>query len=200
MTIQDPITETLIQELEVCFPLTEKQLLSVLRQFDRDAGLVDLKSHLESNPAFTLAGDHPRCWRLARPSDSGTEVCSACGDEKSNSRFRHVRSLNFDCEAQGRAISPKQPAQSQDPHFVGGLAPNARLLARQRRAQGYTDPHEGLVYITKGGSAYHLREDCEALRSGQGEAVNTGHRLHRVRLVPMSNVTAERHPCAHCAS
>lgn len=205
MTEQDAVATSLAAELERRFPLTEKQLLAALQRSGIEIGLADVRRLLEDRPAFVLAGDRPRSWRLTRPSDAGTEVCAACGVSKSNSRFRTVSVIHprcFDCEAHGRSAIPQSTAVRFDdpPFFIDGRAPTAGMRLTSKGAPGYVDPHEGLVYITKGGSAYHLREDCEALRSGQAEAIGTGHRLHRLQLVPRSKVTSDRHACSRCAS
>jgi hypothetical protein len=163
-----------------------------------------LRRLLESRDEFVLAGDRPRCWRLAQPSDVGTEICAACGLEKSSARFRSTSGREptcFDCEAHGLRPqrSDSQPKFEWPRHFVDGRA-RAGVVVRQARARdGYLDGHEGLVFITRGGSVFHLREDCEAMRSGQAQAVGMGLHLHKVRLVPRSQVIGTRRACSRCA-
>lgn len=191
-----------VSELELRYPLTEKQLLTRVQSRGLNLDLADMRRLLEQDGKFVLAGDRPRCWRLARSADSGTDTCAGCGLEKSSSRFRTVvvaDPICFDCEARGRSPVPTAEAVNPWPvHFVGGQAPGGLGKTASRRALGYVEPHEGMVYVTKGGSAYHFREDCEALRSGQAEAIDRGLKLHRVRLVAASKITGDRHPCARC--
>ena len=193
-----------VAELEQRYPLTEKQLLTRAQNKGFRLGLADMRRHLERDNRFVLAGDRPRCWRLARPADAGTDICAACGLEKSSSRFRSIAvavPICFDCEAHGRSPVPAtEPVSPWPVHFVGGQAPVGAGKVASRGAAGYVEPHEGMVYVTKGGSAYHFREDCEALRSGQAEAIDRGLKLHRVRLVAASKITGARHPCARCTS
>ncbi|GAA1955177.1 hypothetical protein GCM10009798_13010 [Nocardioides panacihumi] len=207
MSEVESLVEGLLAELERRYPLTDKQLTATAKSLGFAVGPADVRRVLESDPRFSLAGNQPRCWRRARPQDAGTDVCAACDTEKSCSYFRTTavsEPICFDCEANGRTARPRTPpSEPHDPffHFDGTyIQPSNRTSRRGAAGYGYVDPHERLAYVTKGGSAYHFREDCEALRSGQAEAVNMGQRLHAVRLVQLSTVSATRHPCARCAS
>lgn len=194
--------ECVASELELRHPLTEKQLLARVRNTGLSLGPADVRRLLEQDGRFVLAGDRPRCWRLARPADVGTDICAACGLEKSTSRFRTtavVAPVCFDCEAHGKSPAPAIKSVSSWPvNFVGGQAPVSSTRNASRSSRGYVEPHEGMVYVTKGGSAYHLQEDCGALRSGQAEAFGRGLQLHRVRLIAASKITGDKHPCARC--
>ena len=221
----DAAIECARAELSRRYPLTEKQLLARIEAAGFKLGLADVRRLLESAPMFVIAGDRPRCWRLGDRTDTSTSTCTGCRIEKSSGRFRTVTvesPVCFDCEARGINPPPveDEAAQERGPvsdgprtiarkvgraessgqsFFVDGRAPSTYLRTASGRAAGYLEAWDRLVYVTKGGSAYHLREDCEALRSGQAEAIGTGHRIHRVRLGPAASVGASRHPCSRCA-
>jgi hypothetical protein len=63
------------------------------------------------------------------------------------------------------------------------------------------EPPKGIneiVYITKGGSAYHNKPNCKSLLNGQSYAQSLGKNTHPVKTAHWSQVTVERQPCQDC--
>src|SRR4051812_47749624 len=87
------LCDAVAAELEQRYPLTERQLCVAAQRRGLVAGLAEVRRLLEQSERFTVAGEQPRGWRLARPGDQSTEACTACGQEKSLSRFRDTRDL-----------------------------------------------------------------------------------------------------------
>ncbi|MEV5831787.1 hypothetical protein AB0L25_40135 [Spirillospora sp. NPDC052242] len=61
---------------------------------------------------------------------------------------------------------------------------------------------EGLaerVYITRGGSVFHARTNCDALQDGQRKASRLGLEIHDANLVPLSDALLQgRGACEIC--
>jgi hypothetical protein len=57
-----------------------------------------------------------------------------------------------------------------------------------------------VVYITKGGLAFHNSRDCKVLRMGQKSAESSGMNTHEVTSVAWSQVALERDACLYCCN
>ena len=55
-----------------------------------------------------------------------------------------------------------------------------------------------IVYLTKGGLAFHNDPKCETLKSGQDEADLKGLEIHPINPVGWAVAFHERRPCRNC--
>lgn len=55
-----------------------------------------------------------------------------------------------------------------------------------------------IVYITKGGLAFHNNAKCETLTSGQDEADAKGMQVHPINPIGWADALASRRPCRNC--
>jgi hypothetical protein len=63
------------------------------------------------------------------------------------------------------------------------------------------NPPEGInkiVYVTKGGLAFHNNAKCETLHSGQDEADAKGLQIHPINPIGWAEAFASRGPCRNC--
>lgn len=154
-------------------------------------GAAGRSGQTEAGPGTSAARSSRAVAAPSEPTD--TERCHACEQQLPVSRFVTVwvaQPVCLSCQSNGRRA---RPLGAEAPSARPGSTPTARSFAR-----GYTDGHEQMVYITNGGSVWHLDEDCRARRAGQAESLSMGGGAHRVRLVPLRTVSAERRPCQVC--
>jgi hypothetical protein len=209
------------RELRTTPGLKAKELRRQLAQHGILVNRSDLSSLLHRSSAFFQEPPGSGQWRALpekpepattpRPSDSAgpkgqqqgtarpaydpgeTERCHACGRDLPVAHFSSVwvaQPLCVGCAGIGRRPRPlgaPDPVQSTN-----------RSRTPRSGASGYTEEHEQMVYITAGGSVWHLDENCSARRAGQAESLSMGHGAHRVRLVPLRTVFPERRPCQVC--
>ena len=124
--------------------------------------------------------------RLAPAAAGDHDVCSHCRRDLPASAFDSVWVAVLVCRDCKRRPPPPLPATT-------------RMALRRGGVGGYTEMHEGQVFITDGGGVWHLDADCFGRRFGQAEAAGMGYRLHKVRLVPLRSVASVRRPCKVCA-
>ena len=55
-----------------------------------------------------------------------------------------------------------------------------------------------IVYITKGGLAFHNISSCETLASGQDDADKKGMNIHPITPLGWADAFATRRPCRNC--
>ena len=55
-----------------------------------------------------------------------------------------------------------------------------------------------IVFLTEGGTAFHIREDCPAVIDAHGDLLARGQGIHHMRRVPWVEANEERDPCRLC--
>jgi hypothetical protein len=82
-----------------------------------------------------------------------------------------------------------------------GRATNCKHGVNRERCFDCRKPPKGVnavVYITKGGLAFHNRRSCMVLRMGQKGAESSGMNTHEVTSVAWNQVALERDACLYC--
>ena len=55
-----------------------------------------------------------------------------------------------------------------------------------------------IVYVTKGGMAFHNKSNCETLTAGQEEADEKGMNIHPINPIGWADAFKDRRPCRNC--
>jgi len=101
-----------------------------------------------------------------------------------------------------RKVPDRVASDSNDSH-LGEIRRSAKCKHGVKRDRCFDcrKPPKGVnavVYITKGGLAFHNRRDCKVLRMGQKGAESSGLNTHEVTSVAWSQVALERDACLYC--
>jgi hypothetical protein len=94
-------------------------------------------------------------------------------------------------------VLPDPSAPQRHPSRHQDVSPTRSGRTSSRRSRVDADA----VLITKAGQAYHLDENCPALRMGWAKAFDDGKRPTGLHAVPVSEAhTMGRHPCRSCTN